>query len=130
MAGIRKDVEQSLISQAKQAAAKTTQKAASTQKKIRKTKPPLSKKLKSGEPKEVYMQLCEDIAERMADTVSGRDYSSMSKSFLDAFKNYQEAVAAENEDTEEIPSAIATLQIQLQNRTAKHKQAGDGDDAT
>lgn len=121
--GIRKDIETDLIKEANKTAksvnSKSTAKTPTKEKKPRQVKPPLSKKLASGQPKEVYMQLCEDIAARMSDTVSGRDYSSMSKSFLDSYQKYLDALDAENETEEEVPSAIATLQIQLQQRNKK-----------
>lgn len=130
MAGIRTDTETTLIKQAVETAEElnkqTTKAAKSKTTTPKKPSSPLKRKLKKGEPKEVYLALCEDIADRMSDTVSGRDYSSMSKSFLDSYSRYIEELEKEDDSKNDVPSAIATLQIQLQQRS--RKAVGDKND--
>jgi hypothetical protein len=110
--GIRTDEVETNITNTK--AAKTAPK------RTRKTKPPLARKVKSGEPKDVYLQLCEDVATRMNDTCSGRDYAAMSKTFMAAYEEYIKANDADEvKDAEaikkeaEASSPIAKAQAQF-----------------
>ena len=110
----------------------TTSKSApkTAQKRNRKTKPPLARKVKSGQPKDVYLQLCQDVAERMAETYSGRDYAAMSKTFMAAYDQYckagdDEVKAAEaiKEEAAKAASPIAQAQAQFKIVAVPTKKA-------
>ena len=95
-----------------------------------KTKPPLARKVKSGQPKDVYLQLCQDVAERMAETYSGRDYAAMSKTFMAAYDQYckagdDEVKAAEaiKEEAAKAASPIAQAQAQFKIVAVPTKKA-------
>lgn len=99
--GIRNDVESELIADAK-ATTKTVKKS-KQQTRSRRTKPPLARAIKNGQPKEVYLKLCEDVACHMYACESGRDYAAMSKSFMQAYELY---CGADDEDEVKAADAI------------------------
>lgn len=57
--------------------------------------------LKSDHPSDVYMAMCREVADKMAETASGRDYAALSKTLLDAYVKYTEALTREQEQADQ-----------------------------
>lgn len=63
-----------------------------------------------GDPRGVYEALRYDMAKKLGETDSGRDYAAIAKSFIDVQKKLDEMGAHESKATERHASALAQAQ--------------------